>query len=432
MDRTILKKKLDMINKDILRVKIYDQDDFNYIIKSFSEIEYYFNRIECESFTDKFKKSGNAYILKPYDIFYDVPGYNSYQENYRFTCFQSIRFNVKKLTSVQDFWIEIIIMFYQFRKRECHDSTKTLNKIVDRFENDIISIVNNFSKFKKRIKKVRKKRVKCDDSRVVESLLSLRKESKKCVIDLTDSNSSSQNESDKLIDKTDKISNDVKECLNFVINKIITDIKKNKVSIPQNSTQLSNRSPSIQTDDKEVLESELSKKRKSLEEIDSVCSKRIKMIEGNVKVLDDSVNIKRSQISVLVTKSRELKLMNKCLEKKIDELSSSNTKIENEIDERKRVISCQENFSKVLSGRFNNIDGKTKNITFFGNSPVNNGSLVECKICKSNPSSEVGYMVSIPCGHVDICKNCFSTVKPKECLHENCSCDFISYIRLNI
>ena len=124
--------------------------------------------------------------------------------------------------------------------------------------------------------------------------------------------------------------------------------------------------------------------------------------------------------------------MNKCLTSKINDLSSSNSKIENEIDERKKVILCQQSFSKVLSNKFNNIDGKTKNITFFGNSPVNNGSLIECKICKLKPSSEVGYMVAIPCGHVDICKNCFTTISPKQCLHDNCSCDFISYIRLNI
>lgn len=429
MDHTVLKKKLDMIIKDILRVKINDQDDFNYIIKSFSEIEYYFSRIDCESFTDKFKKNGNAYILKPYDIFYDVPGHNSYQENYRFTCFQSIRFNVKKFKTVRDFWIEIIIMFYQFRKRECHDSTKTLNKIVDRFENDIIKCINNFTRFTKRIKKIRKKKSKSIDNNVEKTLLSLSKSTKKSIIDLTNNNSSSTNSSKKSANNSVKVNNDVKECLDFVINKIIVDSKKAKEHTHQEITQ---SSPNVVMFKDKESKSILSKKRKSLEEIDSVCSKRIKMIEENVKVLDNSVNIKRSQISTLATKSRELKLMDKCLKSKINDLSSSNSKIENDIKEKEKIISCQQNFSKILSSRFNSIDGKTKNITLFGNNPVNNGSLLECKICKSKPSSDVGYMVAIPCGHVDICKNCFSTITPKQCLHDSCSCDFISYIRLNI
>ena len=78
------------------------------------------------------------------------------------------------------------------------------------------------------------------------------------------------------------------------------------------------------------------------------------------------------------------------------------------------------------------IEGKTKNLSLFGNELVNNGSLQICRMCKSVPSSETGYMVAIPCGHVDICKNCFSIAQPKHCIHDDCSCSLISYIRLNI
>ena len=146
MDTINLKNKFEMINKDLLIVEINDDNNIHYCLQEFGKIVYSFQNNLCESFTDKFKRTGDFYTLRPYDIFNEL-GSNSSQENYQHTCFQSIRFIVKRLTTVKDFWIQLVIMFYQFRNKECNESTKILNRIVDDFERDIAKIVNNFPKF---------------------------------------------------------------------------------------------------------------------------------------------------------------------------------------------------------------------------------------------------------------------------------------------
>lgn len=641
-----LKEKIKMINEDLLIVKISDDNNVHYILREFSKIVYNFQDNLCESFTAKFKKNENFYTLKPYDIFNEVSGYNSYQENYTFTCFQSIRFNVKKLKIVKDFWIQIIIMFYQFRKRECNVSTTNLNRIVDNFENDTAKIINNFQRFTKFLKKKKKKKLKKATSEstkkttssVAEILLNLGESSNHH--QLNDSVNKKSQTSLNSISSSDKSNKDlsqkvVRECLSYILDcveknnpqkssvisrkdesicetkkkskaltidctldsnssslsahslidlthetqekekdneLIILQQEKGKSAVCQKSedsasssskswpkvvkikvnenkllrwTVLQNDGEVFQTEDVHQLGSDakhklqflkqllriavcagqakddaqytlryvtsryskpsniydvdnikdkmiafakskdsqwvqavcvwinginfrkreldekkfkravhdfessvgsgsaaassslkslevLSKKRKSLNEINSGETKKIKMVESNIIKLKKSVDLSRSMFIQLSKTSRDLKLSNQKISEQVDEISAKNTELETQISDREKVIKCQESFRKILDNKFSMIDGKTKNLSLFGNELVNNGSLQVCKMCKSVPSSETGYMVAIPCGHVDICKNCFSIAQPKHCIHDDCSCSFISYIRLNI
>ena len=492
-----LKEKMKMINKDLLIVKISDDNHIHYILREFSKIVYNFQDNLCESFTEKFKKNENFYTLKPYDIFNEVSGYNSYQKNYTFTCFQSIRFNVKKLKTVKDFWIQIIIMFYQFRERECYESTTKLNIIVNNFEKDTAEIINKsqrFTRFLKKKKKLRKgtsESNKKTTSSVAEILLNLG-ESSNSHDQLNDSTNKKSHTSLNSKSSSDKSNKDlskkvVRECLSYILDCVEKDN-------PQKSSDVSRKEESIsktkkkskvitinctldldlssssahslidlthETQEKEkgnehvilqqgkkksnvCLKPEenassssksievLSKKRKSLIEINSSERKKIKMVESNIRGLKKSVNSSKSMFIELSKTSRDLKLTNQKISKQVDEISAKNTDLETQIYDREKVFKCQESFSKILDKKFSIIDGKTKNLSLFGNELVNNGSLQVCKMCNNAPSSEVGYMVAIPCGHVDICKNCFSITNPKQCVHDDCSCSFISYIRLNI
>lgn len=493
-----LKEKIKMINEDLLIVKISDDNNIHYVLREFSEIVYNFPDNLCESFTAKFKKSDKFYTLRPYDIFNEVSGYNSYQKNYTFTCFQSIRFNVRELKIVKDFWIKIIIMFYQFRKRECSKSTPNLNRIVDDFEKDTAKIINNFQRFTRFMKKRKRKKLKKPTSEstkkttssVAEILLNLGGSSNNHH-QLNDSVNKKSQTSLNSISSSDKSNKDlsqkvVRECLSYILDCVeknnpqksnvisrkdesICETKKKSKAITIDCTSDSKSSSSVhslidlthETQEKEkgnelvILQQGkeksavcqkpeesvsssskslevLSKKRKSLIEINSSETKKIKMVELNIIDIKKSVDLSRSMFIELSKTSRDLKLKNQKISEQVDEISVKNTELETQISDREKVLKCQESFRKILDNKFSMIEGKTKNLSLFGNELVNNGSLQVCKMCKSVPSSEAGYMVAIPCGHVDICKNCFSIAQPKHCIHDNCSCSLISYIRLNI